>query len=127
MADLSFISLTVVAANLAGGLAARGADLVVLVKPQFEAGRAEAGRGRGVIRDPAIWREAVVRVGTAFASQGAAIMGVMASPVVGPAGNVEFFLHAAAETPPAGPPLELLVDECLAGLAVTSEIEPSGE
>ena len=83
VADLSFISLTVVAPTLATGLATPGADLVLLVKPQFEAGRAEVGRGRGVIRDPGIWRDAVVRVGNAFASQGAAIMGVMASPFSG--------------------------------------------
>ncbi len=127
VADLSFISLSVVAPNLVTDLAAPGADLVVLVKPQFEAGRKEAGRGRGVIRDPAVWREAIIRVGTAFASQGAAIMGVMASPVVGPAGNVEFLLHAvAAAALPAGTALELLVDRCIAGL-LTSATPPAGE
>jgi 23S rRNA (cytidine1920-2'-O)/16S rRNA (cytidine1409-2'-O)-methyltransferase len=126
VADLSFISLSVVAPNLATDLAAPGADLVLLVKPQFEAGRKEAGRGRGVIRDPGVWREAIIRVGTAFASQGAAIMGVMASPVVGPAGNVEFLLHAVAGAPPGGMALELLVDRCIAGL-VASATPPAGE
>jgi 23S rRNA (cytidine1920-2'-O)/16S rRNA (cytidine1409-2'-O)-methyltransferase len=115
-ADLSFISVSVVAKNLATDLAAPGADLVVLVKPQFEAGRAEVGRGRGVIRDPAIWRQAILRAGTALASQGAAIMGVMASPIVGPAGNVEFLLHAVAATAPADAPLEVLADECITGI-----------
>jgi 23S rRNA (cytidine1920-2'-O)/16S rRNA (cytidine1409-2'-O)-methyltransferase len=79
-----------------------------------------------VIRDPDIWREAIIRVGTAFASQGAAIMGVMASPVVGPAGNVEFLLHAVAGAPPGGMALELLVDRCIAGL-VASATPPAGE
>jgi 23S rRNA (cytidine1920-2'-O)/16S rRNA (cytidine1409-2'-O)-methyltransferase len=116
VADLSFISLTVVAQNLAKDLSAPGADLVMLVKPQFEAGRVDAGRGRGVIRDPAIWRQAIIRVGTAFASQGAAIMGVMASPVVGPAGNVEFLLHAVAGAAPTGTSLEALADECIIGI-----------
>ncbi len=126
VADLSFISLSIVAPNLATDLPAPGADLVVLVKPQFEAGREQAGRGRGVIRDPGIWREAIIRVGTAFASQGAAIMGVMASPVVGPAGNVEFLLHAVAATPPADTALEDLVDRCITRLVASAE-GPAGE
>ncbi len=96
VADLSFISLATVAPVLAGALAAPGADIVVLVKPQFEAGRAEVSRGRGVIRDPEVRRGALVRVASALTSQGATIMGAMASPLLGPAGNAEFFLHARA-------------------------------
>lgn len=95
-ADLSFISLTVVAPVLAGSLARPGADLVVLVKPQFEAGRAEAARGRGVIRDPAVWRRCLEKVSSAFGQAGAAIMGAMPSPITGSDGNVEFFLHLKA-------------------------------
>ena len=95
-ADLSFISLVTVAPVLAGRLAVPGADIVVLVKPQFEAGRAEASRGKGVIRDPEVRRVALEAVASAFASQGATIMGAMASPVLGPAGNAEFLLHARA-------------------------------
>lgn len=116
VADLSFISLTVVAHNLSVELASPGADIVVLVKPQFEAGRKEADRGSGVIRDPAVWRTALTRVGTAFEATGAAIMGVMASPIVGPAGNVEFLLHALAPSPDRSEvktPLEPLVEEAL--------------
>ena len=55
MADLSFISLRSVVPSLAGPVAAPGADLVLLVKPQFEAGRAAVSRGKGVVRDPAVW------------------------------------------------------------------------
>jgi len=95
-ADLSFISLVTVAPALAGELAAPGADIVVLVKPQFEAGRAEVSRGKGVIRDPEVRRVVLEGVASAFASQGATIMGVMASPLLGPAGNAEFLLHARA-------------------------------
>jgi len=98
VADLSFISLTTVAPVLAGAVAAPGADVVVLVKPQFEAGRAEVSRGRGVIRDPAVRRRALGAVASAIASQGATIMGAMASPLLGPAGNAEFLLHARAHT-----------------------------
>lgn len=93
VADLSFISLRTVAPVLAGGLAGPGADAVVLVKPQFEAGRAEASKARGVIRSPAIWRRTLAEVCTTFAANGAAMMDVMVSPLTGADGNVEFLLH----------------------------------
>jgi len=100
VADLSFISLVTVAPVLAGDLADPGADIVVLVKPQFEAGRAEVSRGKGVIRRPEVRRAALERVASAFASQRATIMGAMASPLLGPAGNAEFFVHARAHAAP---------------------------
>jgi 23S rRNA (cytidine1920-2'-O)/16S rRNA (cytidine1409-2'-O)-methyltransferase len=98
VADLSFISLTKVAAPLVG-LSAPGADLVVLVKPQFEAGRVEASRARGVIRDPALWRRALDQVVDAFAAAGAAAAGLMRSPLRGGDGNVEFLLAVSAPGP----------------------------
>ncbi len=94
--DLSFISLRLATPSLTGDLAAPGAPLVVLVKPQFEAGRAEASRGRGVIRDPSVHRRTLGEVAGALEAAGAAIMGAMPSPITGHAGNVEFFLHARA-------------------------------
>jgi 23S rRNA (cytidine1920-2'-O)/16S rRNA (cytidine1409-2'-O)-methyltransferase len=94
-ADLSFISLrTVLPALLA--LAAPGADLVALVKPQFEAGRAVAARGRGVIRDPAVWRRVLLDVTDAVEAEDAAMMEIMVSPLRGADGNVEFLAHARA-------------------------------
>ena len=69
-------------------------DLVVLVKPQFEVGRAEASRGRGVVRDPARREEAVDGVVAALGAAGAAMMGRMVSPLTGADGNVEVFVHA---------------------------------
>lgn len=95
VADLSFISLRTVADALLG-LAAPGADLVVLVKPQFEVGRVEASRGRGVITDPDAWLRALEDVAAALRGRGAAIMGAMVSPLRGTDGNVEFLLHVAA-------------------------------
>lgn len=92
VADLSFISLTVVAPPLVA-VAAEGTDLVVLVKPQFEVGRAEASRAKGVIRDPDLWRQALHGVATAFAAAGAAPLDACRSPVRGAQGNVEFLLH----------------------------------
>ena len=90
VADLSFISLRTVLPVLVG----LGADdLVLLVKPQFEAGREDAARGRGVIRDPAIWQRVLGDVRAAAGAQGAAMMGVMPSPITGAQGNVEFLVH----------------------------------
>jgi 23S rRNA (cytidine1920-2'-O)/16S rRNA (cytidine1409-2'-O)-methyltransferase len=93
VADLSFISLITVAPALLA-CARPGADLVLLVKPQFEAGRAEASKGRGVIRDPAIRQKAVDDVCRALTDLGAAIMGTMESPLTGADGNVEYLVHA---------------------------------
>ena len=92
VADLSFISLSSVAGALTG-LAHDGAELVVLVKPQFEAGRQEASRGRGVIRDPTVWDRVLRSVINAFSEAGAVMMGVMPSPIRGADGNVEFLVR----------------------------------
>jgi 23S rRNA (cytidine1920-2'-O)/16S rRNA (cytidine1409-2'-O)-methyltransferase len=89
-ADLSFISLRTVAPAL---LAHASADLVLLVKPQFEAGRAEASKGRGVIVDPEVHERVLEEVAVAFVGLGAVKMGVMRSPVTGADGNVELLLH----------------------------------
>ena len=99
VADLSFISLGLVAADLRR-LAT--ADIVALVKPQFEAGKAEADRGRGVIRDLEVWRRALLAVCGAIVGAGGAIMGVMVSPITGARGNVEFLLHADVRPGAAG-------------------------
>ena len=100
VADLSFISLRTVLPPLLGP-AAPGAHVVLLVKPQFEAGRDEAARGRGVIRDPEVWRRVLDEVLIALRTAGAAIMGTMVSPLTGADGNVEFLVHARASTPAA--------------------------
>jgi 23S rRNA (cytidine1920-2'-O)/16S rRNA (cytidine1409-2'-O)-methyltransferase len=94
VADLSFVSLAGLVPQLVT-LAAVGADLVLLVKPQFEAPEAEVGEG-GVVRDPAVRRAAIERVASAAAASGAGTLAVMRSPIAGPAGNVEFLLHARA-------------------------------
>jgi 23S rRNA (cytidine1920-2'-O)/16S rRNA (cytidine1409-2'-O)-methyltransferase len=92
VADLSFISLGVVAPALVG-LARPGADFVVLVKPQFESGRAAAAKGRGVISDPVLWRGAINGVRDAFAANGAEMISIVASPLLGAQGNAEFLVH----------------------------------
>lgn len=91
-ADLAFISLTRVAPAIAA-LLGEGGQTVCLVKPQFEAGPERVGR-RGVVRDPAVWRDVLLAVAAAFAAAGLTARGVMASPLRGPEGNAEFLLWA---------------------------------
>lgn len=90
VADLSFISLCAVAAPLAG-VAAEGGDLIVLVKPQFEAGRGEIGSG-GVVRRQETRERAVNRVSECLATVGLGARGVIRSPIEGRDGNVEYLL-----------------------------------
>ncbi|MDM7830925.1 TlyA family RNA methyltransferase [Cellulomonas edaphi] len=95
VADLSFISLTLVLPALRS-VAAPGADFLVMVKPQFEVGRDRLGSG-GVVRDPALRADAVLEVARAAARLGLATRGVVRSPLPGPSGNVEYFLWLRAE------------------------------
>jgi 23S rRNA (cytidine1920-2'-O)/16S rRNA (cytidine1409-2'-O)-methyltransferase len=93
VADLSFISLRTVIPALVS-MCQPGADMVLLVKPQFEAGRAEASRGRGVITDPAIHARVRDEVATALRAAGCDVRGWVESPIRGADGNVEFLVHA---------------------------------
>ena len=96
--DLSFISLGVVLPALAECVQP-GGDMVLLVKPQFEAGRSEVGRG-GVVKDPAVRAGAVRSIARAALGLGWGSAGVVASPLPGPAGNVEFFLWLRGDAGP---------------------------
>jgi 23S rRNA (cytidine1920-2'-O)/16S rRNA (cytidine1409-2'-O)-methyltransferase len=89
VADLSFISLTMVLPALAA-CAADGADFLLMVKPQFEVGKDKAGSG--VVRDPELRAAAVASVARAAAGLGLGVAGITASPLPGPSGNVEYFL-----------------------------------
>jgi 23S rRNA (cytidine1920-2'-O)/16S rRNA (cytidine1409-2'-O)-methyltransferase len=122
-ADLSFISLTSVAPVLAGPVVEPGGELLVLVKPQFEVGRAAASKGRGVIRDPDLWSAALSAVASSLQTAGAAIMGAMPSPLLGSAGNTEFFLRAR---PHAGPPAAAGDVSALVAAAVAEASERLG-
>jgi 23S rRNA (cytidine1920-2'-O)/16S rRNA (cytidine1409-2'-O)-methyltransferase len=101
VADLSFISLRLVLPALTACATAE-ADLLPMVKPQFEVGRERLGSG-GVVRDPGARAGAVLDVARAAAGLGWGTAGVVASPLPGPAGNVEFFLWLRRD---AGPPQE---------------------
>jgi 23S rRNA (cytidine1920-2'-O)/16S rRNA (cytidine1409-2'-O)-methyltransferase len=98
VADLSFISLTLVLPALA---ACTTTDLVPMVKPQFEVGRERVGPG-GVVRDPGLWAEAVTGVASSAAELGFGVAGITRSPLPGPAGNVEFFLWLRRDAGPIG-------------------------
>jgi 23S rRNA (cytidine1920-2'-O)/16S rRNA (cytidine1409-2'-O)-methyltransferase len=100
-ADLSFISLTLVLPALVA-CAAPGADFVIMVKPQFEVGKGKVGAG-GVVRDPALREAAVAAVAAAAAVAGLGAVGVTASPLPGPSGNVEYFLWLRRGAAPLDP------------------------
>ncbi len=92
VADLSFISLRTVLPALAGVVTA-DADLVLMVKPQFEVGKGSVGNG--VVRDPALRASAVVGVADAIQELGFGVRDVVASSLPGPSGNVEYFVWAS--------------------------------
>ena len=90
--DASFIGLeTVLPAALAR--AKPQAELVALIKPQFEVGPARVGKG-GVVRDPALHREVCARIAAWLSAQGWSVIGIVESPIRGPEGNVEFLIDA---------------------------------
>ena len=99
--DVSFISVRT-ALPPALRLAAPGWRALVLVKPQFEAGRAEVGKG--VVRDPAVWQRVLREVAEAALGWQAQVAGVVDSGLPGPKGNHEFVLHLVAADPPELPP-----------------------
>jgi 23S rRNA (cytidine1920-2'-O)/16S rRNA (cytidine1409-2'-O)-methyltransferase len=100
VADLSFISLRLVLPTLVA--LAGDSPIVALVKPQFEAGRAEASKGRGVIRDPAVWLRVLTEVVEAAAALGRILTGALVSPITGQAGNVEFIVCLEPQAPSLG-------------------------
>jgi len=91
--DASFIGLGKLAPALAR-LTRAGGELVALVKPQFEVGREEASRGRGVVRDPAVRAAAIAAAVDDVRAAGFVVKGTCDSKVAGPKGNVEAFVHA---------------------------------
>ncbi|HEX5742212.1 MAG TPA: TlyA family RNA methyltransferase [Pilimelia sp.] len=101
VADLSFISLRLVLPALHACTAGDG-DLALMVKPQFEVGRQRVGPG-GVVRDARLRAEAVADVAEAAAGLGLGVAGVVASPLSGPSGNVEFFVWFRRGAPPVDP------------------------
>jgi 23S rRNA (cytidine1920-2'-O)/16S rRNA (cytidine1409-2'-O)-methyltransferase len=99
--DVSFISLRHILPAVPR-LLAPGGDVVALVKPQFEAGREEVGKG-GLVTDPAVHEAVLARVSADAAAVGFVRMAMTASPITGATGNREFFLHLRLPPAPQGP------------------------
>ena len=111
--DVSFISARKILPALRSVLAP-GADVMVLVKPQFEVGRLQVGRG-GIVKEPALHRQALRDVAESAQVEGYAVRGACASPVTGASGNREFFLHLVPGEAPLGPDeLERLLRKAVA-------------
>ena len=104
--DVSFISAVTVLPALARSIRP-GGDMLVLVKPQFEAGREAVQKG-GVVRDPLVHASCIAKVALAAIEQGLRVRGVIRSPLLGPAGNREFFLwlHVPEHSPVTRPETE---------------------
>lgn len=98
VADLSFIAICTVATNLAA-LGGAGTDWVLLVKPQFEVGKDDVGRG-GIVRDPMLHARALSDASACLARAGLGVVGATASPITGAkSGNREFLVHAVPGEP----------------------------
>lgn len=120
-ADVSFISLTALTGVLVGCADPAEGELLVLVKPQFEVDRVSAARGRGVVRSDDLRRKAVRRVAGSLLEAAVTVLAVVASPLLGPAGNAEFFLYGkrtSGVVPGAGgafdEPIATMIDAALA-------------
>lgn len=90
--DASFISLKILLPVVRGWLVEQG-QVVALIKPQFEAGRQDAAKGEGVIRDPAVHQKVLREVLGSAVQDGFDVNGLIRSPLLGPKGNTEFLVH----------------------------------
>jgi 23S rRNA (cytidine1920-2'-O)/16S rRNA (cytidine1409-2'-O)-methyltransferase len=108
--DVSFISLRLIVPAVTGWLRASG-QIVALIKPQFEAGRRQVGRG-GVVRDPAVHRAVLNEIIAWAETQGLGLKGLIRSPITGPAGNIEFLAHWVPARASTGE-IALLIEACL--------------
>lgn len=91
LADVSFISLTKIIPKIIA-LRSPSSQAVLLIKPQFEVGKKEASRGRGIIRDPKLREETVERISNFAVSCGFEVRGLTTSPITGAKGNIEYLL-----------------------------------
>lgn len=110
VADVSFISLTLALPPVVALLKPTG-WIIALVKPQFEAGKQQVGKG-GVVRNSAVHRAVLLKVFEWAVNTGLSVRGAVPSPIKGPAGNVEFLAYLSLQPP--GRPIREVVEECLA-------------
>jgi 23S rRNA (cytidine1920-2'-O)/16S rRNA (cytidine1409-2'-O)-methyltransferase len=119
--DASFISLKILLPVIkdwffseANNLMNLKGTMIALIKPQFEAGRQQVSRGKGVIRDPAIHRQVLTDVLAFALQQGYGICGLIRSPITGPKGNIEFLAwleYPGVQTDPLGGFIDLVLSE----------------
>ena len=109
--DTSFISLKHILPVVTAWLVVP-ARVIALVKPQFEAGKAQVSRG-GVVRDRRIHHQVLEQVAAYARQADLTLLGLIASPITGPAGNHEFFLHLGWQTPQAPVDLTTAIESCL--------------
>jgi 23S rRNA (cytidine1920-2'-O)/16S rRNA (cytidine1409-2'-O)-methyltransferase len=113
VADLSFISLGLVLPAIVG-VVTDDADIVVMVKPQFEVGRSDVGKG-GVVRDPDLWAASIRKVVERATDLGLGLAGIAPSELPGPAGNREFFLWLRPDgAMPSAPAIAAVIEEVAA-------------
>lgn len=119
--DVSFIGIDRVFPKMLE-LAAEDADHILLIKPQFEAGRQEVSRGKGVIRNAEIWARVLDETWTAIEELGAAVVGCGVSPITGGSGNVEF-LYRVQRPVPTGEPVTDGLDRtaCIESLVTAAQ------
>ena len=117
--DASFISLKILLPVFKAWFPAEGGTTVVLVKPQFEAGRKLAAKGKGVIRDPEVHRDVLADLLSFAQEQGFGLLGLERSPITGPKGNIEFLAYLGY---PAGGMDKL--SDIIAGVVPIEEEEP---
>ena len=120
--DASFISLNLLLPVIRGWLTEQ-ADIIPLIKPQFEAGKKEVSRGSGVIKDSAVHRQVLRDVLTSIQQMGYAIHDLVQSDITGPKGNIEFLVWLSVGQDLAQPPLDDLIDKLL---PPEDEIEDEG-
>jgi 23S rRNA (cytidine1920-2'-O)/16S rRNA (cytidine1409-2'-O)-methyltransferase len=111
--DASFISLRLLLPAVVGWLAPV-ADIIPLIKPQFEAERQLVGKG-GVVRDPTVHHQVLQKVAAYATGEGLAIQGLIRSPISGPAGNIEFLMHLRRANASHDFDLPAAIGRCLAG------------
>jgi len=112
--DVSFISLRLLFPAVMRWLAPK-ADVIPLVKPQFEAAREQVGK-RGVVRDPAVHRQVLEKVVGYAVAHGLSVAGLVRSPIAGPAGNLEFLIHFRHAPCDHDLDLAAAIEACLAGV-----------
>ena len=121
VADVSFISLRTIFAVIKSLMKPIQADMVTLIKPQFEAGKQEAAKGRGVIRDHAVHKTVLETVLRSAQEQGLYLHGLIQSPIKGPKGNIEFLAHFRLE--PAKEEMKVFIQSIMDSIDDVNELK----